>query len=479
MAVAFTSILIPEFLGLPLIVMSVPEHYSGATILDAPKEAVPILPIQGGGARTRAMAEAEAAAKAAADAAAEAEAKLKAKAGAKLKTNTNVDSVITGERGSEGGSTDGETDGETEEEDENEVPEANKTPVDNSKLNVTVGPKTVKLMKGFRVRLPEKYKDKIMNLDFTEEEQRLFNEYLKFNKPFIINYIKESEESKEEFYDFWKLFVEKDGTDGFTLMTKLEGRKIQNYMENIVYAHREYLIQSALRILRKQDNPQQFEDLLNPPEEDGFLFTTVGVGTGTSGTSGTSATATAVNDDEAKEKLEDPDFNEKALAEAAAIEEAEEEEAEGDVYEEEEEEEKKKAPAEDKLKDFKELIKFLNVKGANEDKLNNVINYLTTTFPKDKYPRFKTLMGVKTGSHFDVNHPRVNLQSFFDLYRENRDSLTFYSLLNLLIRIKIDSIKDVDLRDSFKEFFTSHIYNDKNGYGLYRERVDLYIQGKI
>ena len=322
-------------------------------------------------------------------------------------------------------------------------------------------------MKGFRVRLPEKYKDKIMNLDFTEEEQRLFNDYLKFNKPFIVNYIKESEESKQEFYDFWKLFVEKDGTDGFTLMTKMEGRKIQNYMENIVYAHREYLIQSALRVLRKQDNPQQFEDLLNPPEEDGFLFTTVGVGAA-------AATATAappVNAAEEKEKREDPDYNPE---ENRAREEAEEEEAEEDEYVDEEED--KKAP-EDKLKDFKELRKMLNGREGNEVKLNNVINYLTTSFPKDKYPQFKTLMAVKTGSHFDVGHPRVNLESFFDLYREERDTLSFPSLLNLLIRIKVDSIKDVNLRDSFKDFFTSHIHNDVNGV-KYRDRVELYIQGK-
>jgi actin-related protein len=226
-----------------------------------------------------------------------------------------------------------------------------------------------------------------------------------------------------------------------------------------------------LRVLRKQDNPQQFEDLLNPPEEDGFLFTTVGVGAATAATAATATAAPPVNAAEEKEKREDPDYNPE---ENIAREEAEEEEAEEDEYEEEEED--KKAP-EDKFKDFKELVKMLNGRGANEVKLNNVINYLTTSFPKDKYPQFKTLMAVKTGSHFDVGHPRVNLESFFDLYREERDTLSFASLMNLLIRIKIDSIKDVNLRDSFKEFFTSHIHNDVNGV-KYRDRVELYIQGK-
>ena len=136
--------------------------------------------------------------------------------------------------------------------------------------------KLVKLAKGFRVRVPdESNKEEIKNLDFTADEERLFEDYLKFDKAFVKRYISKSDQTKQEFYDFWKLFVEKDGTDGYTLMTKAEGKNLQKYMEDIVYAHRDYLLQSALRLLRKQDNPQHFEDVLNPKEEEGFIFAEV------------------------------------------------------------------------------------------------------------------------------------------------------------------------------------------------------------
>lgn len=452
MAVAFTSILIPEFLGLPLLVMPVPPGYSGETILPQPSEAARILPIQGGGARTRAMAEAEAAA-----AGTPVVAPVPLKKGKKEEEEeegeeeddgtgsynaTNYTSVNTNIRGSTNTNTTNTT--STNEPVPVPVPE-NPEPK---------RPKTFKLMKGFRVRLPEEYKDELMNLDFTEEEQRLFNDYLRFNNPFIIKHIKSSDESKKEFYEFWKLFVEKDGTDGFTLMTKLEGRKIQKYMEDILYAHREYLIQSALRLLRKQDNPKQFDDLTTPSEEKGFLFTEISVPDSTV----PAAPAAAADEEE--------DDDETYVSE---------DEEEDDEEEDDEEEEEEEKPKVDKNKEFKEISKILNGREGNEVKLTNVLNYLTDEF-KGKYPHFKSLMGVIKGSHFDISHPRVELNSFFDLYREERDTLSFGPLLNLLIRIKTESIKDVDLRDNFKEFFRTHIFNDVNGV-KYRDRVMAYIEG--
>ena len=196
--------------------MSAPPNYSGETILEAPEQAKPLLPVQGGGARIQSGGDG------------------------------TVISLNTIERDTEA-----------------KGPEAK-------------GPKLVKLEKGFRVRLPDdSIKQEIMDLDFTPEEKRLFEEYLKFDKVFVKGYISSSEQTKQDFYDFWKLFVEKDGTDGYTLMTKSEGKKLQKYMEDIVYAHRDYLIQSALRLLRKQDNPEHFEDIMNPEKKEGFLFTEV------------------------------------------------------------------------------------------------------------------------------------------------------------------------------------------------------------
>ena len=325
MAVAFTSILIPEFLGLPLLVMPVPSGYSGETILPQPSEAARILPIQGGGANT----------------------------------------VVSNDS--------------SESEQPEPEPDANKPEPKR--------PKTVKLMKGFRVRLPEEYKNEIMNLDFTDEEQRLFNDYLRFNKTFVIDRIKKTEESKKEFYEFWKLFVEKDGTDGFTLMTKLEGRKIQKYMEDIVYAHREYLIQSALRLLRKQDNPQQFKDLTTPSEEEGFLFTEISVPTVPDPTvpASTDAAAAAAAA-EAKEKKNDPDYVPTKNDEEAKMADAEAEEDDDYDDEDEDEEDEEEVP-EEKIKNILTHIhkKIISVSSSltTEEKVIILLEFLIEHFDYD------------------------------------------------------------------------------------------------
>ena len=322
------------------------------------------------------------------------------------------------------------------------------------------GVKLVKLEKGFRVRVPDGVKQEIMDLDFIPEEERLFKDYLKFDKPFVKRYISRTQQSKEDFYDFWKLFVEKDGTDGYTLMTKSEGKKLQSYMENIVYAHRDYLIQSALRLLRKQDNPEHFEDVLNPEKEEGFIFA------------------------EVKPRVV-PEAEAEAEAEVEAEEEEDDDDSEyepDDEEDEDEDEEDEEAEEEEKPQknvEFKELVKILNGREAAEKKLAHVFEYLTTTFPKEKYLYFKVLMGIMRGSHFDISHGRIKVDSFFDLFREERDEnkLSFGSLLNLLVRIDINSIKDVDLKENFKEFFRTHIFNDPSGI-KYKDRVVAYIEGK-
>jgi hypothetical protein len=211
--------------------MAAPHNYSPDPILPQPDQAKAILPIQGGGARPRLNANGE---------------RVIGDNGKTVMTNITIESLETDVRGG------------------------------NANTEPKV-PTLVKLEKGFRVRVPdETIKKEIMALDFTSEEQRLFEDFLKFDKAFVKRYIGNTQQSKEDFYEFWKLLIEKDGTDGYTLMTKTEGKKLQSYMENIVYAHRDYLIQSALRLLRKQDNPEHFEDVLSPePKEEGFIFAEV------------------------------------------------------------------------------------------------------------------------------------------------------------------------------------------------------------
>ena len=118
---------------------------------------------------------------------------------------------------------------------------------------------TVKLSNGIRVRSipedPEKemmLKGDIQALHFTNEEEILFRDVLKFDHPFIRGFIT-SPEMKEDFYTFWKTYITYDGSDTFLLLTYNEGRIIQKFMKTVLRAYREYLMNTSLAYLMKQE----------------------------------------------------------------------------------------------------------------------------------------------------------------------------------------------------------------------------------
>ena len=137
---------------------------------------------------------------------------------------------------------------------------------------------TIKLAVGFRVRNPEAAKDKIRELSFTHGEELLFKR-LGFDKPFIRKYItlpdatkEESDASKDAFFKFWKTYVLMDGTSQFSLMTKGESQKVQQYMRDILDAYRKYLSESALQLLFHTSG-KPYEPTLEGASTDPFVFT--------------------------------------------------------------------------------------------------------------------------------------------------------------------------------------------------------------
>jgi len=135
-------------------------------------------------------------------------------------------------------------------------------------------PNTVKLSNELRVRVPDDIKEEIQALKFTPSEEILFAEYLKFDHPFIREYL-QGEGVKEKFYDFWKLYVSLDGTDKFNLMTYEEGRKIQSFMKDVLKAYKGYLMTAALPFLLGQGNPDDLKEYRHPPDNSFKLLETV------------------------------------------------------------------------------------------------------------------------------------------------------------------------------------------------------------
>jgi hypothetical protein len=137
---------------------------------------------------------------------------------------------------------------------------------------------TIKLAVGLRVRNPDAVKDKIRELSFTQGEELLFKR-LGFDKPFIRKYILKpeaskqlSDASKDAFFDFWKMYVLMDGSSQFSLMTKGESKKVQQYMKDILDAYRKYLSESALQLLFHTSG-KPYEPVLEESVQDSFVFT--------------------------------------------------------------------------------------------------------------------------------------------------------------------------------------------------------------
>jgi 8-oxo-dGTP pyrophosphatase MutT (NUDIX family) len=137
-------------------------------------------------------------------------------------------------------------------------------------------PATKKLSNGYTVRVvDDSIKDDIQNLQFTEDEKQVFENELHFTHPFIREWL-QKEENKEKWYEFWKTYINFDGSDKFHLMTYQEGQMIQNFKKEVYEAYRQYLLSAALPFLLKTANPKALQLYFNPPEaKKGFLFETV------------------------------------------------------------------------------------------------------------------------------------------------------------------------------------------------------------
>jgi hypothetical protein len=75
---------------------------------------------------------------------------------------------------------------------------------------------------------------------------------------------------QEKFYDFWMIYINEDGTDGFHRMTGRSSVKMREYLDTIRRAHEEYLLKGALRYLQRKENPAEFGALYEKPKDTLF-----------------------------------------------------------------------------------------------------------------------------------------------------------------------------------------------------------------
>jgi hypothetical protein len=153
---------------------------------------------------------------------------------------------VTGPQGPQGGTGSAESSGPVE----------GKVIIARSPGQIPAGEKfpIVMLNGGFYVRKPtaEGVKEKITALDFNNGEKVLFNA-LKLNKPFIKKYITLNNANKDRFFEFWKTYIELDGTLGIVVRTKKEADILEDYPRELLAVYLEYLSNKALTLIEEQE----------------------------------------------------------------------------------------------------------------------------------------------------------------------------------------------------------------------------------
>ncbi len=128
------------------------------------------------------------------------------------------------------------------------------------------------LASGHIVRfVDDSVKGDIQALKFTHDEKEIFNQLFKVGRPFIKEFLQRPE-NKEEWFNFWRLFINLDGTSNMTIMTRREGREISNFLQRVLDAYRKYLFENAIGYLLstevqasqvKEENVEDTENQVN------------------------------------------------------------------------------------------------------------------------------------------------------------------------------------------------------------------------
>ena len=124
-------------------------------------------------------------------------------------------------------------------------------------------------------------KNDILELRFdpTTDEQLIYDEILQFKNPFFKWYFMgdPSKKRMESFYEFWKTFINYDGTCNghkgetggvFRLMTSQDGNKVDSFIRKAREAYKQDIYLRALDLLH--DNIPELKGAL-PPDESGPL----------------------------------------------------------------------------------------------------------------------------------------------------------------------------------------------------------------
>ena len=290
----------------------------------------------------------------------------------------------------------------------------------------------ITLSNGYRVRkVKDEMKADIIALKFLPYEQLLFDRHLKFNTLFTKKYI---QEHPDDFYEFWKLYVNKDGTDTFTLMTTAEGKQIQQFFHEILSAYQDYLIESSLAFLRNGKEAKAVNTTPEPvkQEEDRLIGKPSAV---------PSAAPPAATAEVPKPHQEPTPTPVTQLAKGA-------------------EEEDEEGPEEDIDTRRKRIEEILEEKLDNTDivdkyRLQNALKFLHSEI-KDLDTLYEYMGYNVKKLHYNLQLKKISLPDFLKTYKPAKGtSNVLKHILHEMLRIDISSpTLDPPIKITFTKFFT-------------------------
>jgi len=338
-------------------------------------------------------------------------------------------------------------------------------PVNPIPVQVGGGKKFITLSNRIRVRyVTDDMKDEITALKFTPSEQLIFDEVIYFKNPYVLKYIKEN---PDDFFEFWKAYINNDGTDKLHFIFKDKDLIYDRFLRKLLTSLQKQLLEGAQRMLFKQGKPVKFEEMYVPVKESFAAY------------------IPEVKVEEKKAPL--PEKAEEAEEEGEEAEEVEGEEAEEEEKAEEEGESNvnsvnasesaesresaesaesdgtkkssirppKIKDAADILKEIKDAVKTNIIASTAPDKiLERMLDGLSFKI-KDSNELKKIVKKSKFPTRFNIQGKEITLKDFLDT-RYAKSEKDLIKFLNQLLSISLDSIKDKLIKDKFIAFFKKY-----------------------
>jgi hypothetical protein len=318
-------------------------------------------------------------------------------------------------------------------------------------VQVGGGKKFITLSNRIRVRyVTDDMKEEITAMKFTPSEQLIFDEVIYFKNPYVLKYIKEN---PDDFFEFWKAYINNDGTDKLHFIFKDKDLIYDRFLRKLLTSLQKQLLEGAQRMLLKQGKPVKFEEMYVPVKEEAYI-PEVKVEEKKAPLPEKAEEAEEEEAEEAEEVEEESNVNSVNASESAESRESAES-AESDGTKKSSIRPPKIKDAADILKEIKDAVKTNIIASTAPDKiLERMLDGLSFKI-KDSNELKKIVKKSKFPTRFNIQGKEITLKDFLDT-RYAKSEKDLIKFLNQLLSISLDSIKDKLIKDKFIAFFKKY-----------------------